>query len=87
MRTRAERRHNDWTKAIRKRNILKDMMWHDGEELYDNLHQYSKNKVHCSCFYCSNVGGQQQAVSNDPSHAVQTAQQAPAPQDDSQLPF
>lgn len=41
----------------------------------------------CSCFYCSNVGGQQQAVSNDPSHAVQTAQQAPAPQDDSQLPF
>jgi hypothetical protein len=44
----------------------------------------------CSCFYCSNVGGQQQTqqpVNNDPSHAVQTAHQAPAPQDDSQLPF
>ena len=40
-----------------------------------------------NCFYCSNVGGQQQAVNNDPSHAVQTAQQAPAPQEDSQLPF
>jgi hypothetical protein len=39
-----------------------------------------------NCFYCSNVGGQQQTVNNDPSHAVQTAQQAPAPQDDS-LPF
>ena len=21
--------------------------------MYDNLHQYSKNKVHCSCPYCS----------------------------------
>ena len=44
----------------------------------------------CQCFYCSNVGGQQQThpyVNNDPSHAVQTAQQAPAPQDDSSLPF
>ena len=41
----------------------------------------------CQCFYCSNVGGQQQTVNNDPSHAVPTAQQAPAPQDDSSLPF
>lgn len=40
----------------------------------------------CSCFYCSNVGGQQQTVNNDPSHAVQSAQQAPPPQDDN-LPF
>ena len=45
----------------------------------------------CQCFYCSNVGGQQQAqtqqpVNNDPSHAVQSAQQAPPPQDDN-LPF
>jgi hypothetical protein len=37
----------------------------------------------CSCFYCSNVGGQQQAQS--PAQAPQ--QSASAPQDDSQLPF
>lgn len=54
-RTRAERRHNDWKKAIRKRKIahevyysLSDDMW----EWYDNLHQYSKNKIHCSCCLC-----------------------------------
>jgi len=43
----------------------------------------------CQCFYCSNVGGQQtqQSVNNDPSHAIPTTQQAPAPQDDSSLPF
>lgn len=40
----------------------------------------------CQCFYCANVGGQQ-TVNNDPSHAVQTAQQAPAPLGDSSLPF
>ena len=42
----------------------------------------------CQCFYCSNVGGHQtqQSVNNDPSHAVQSAQQAPPPQDDN-LPF
>ena len=41
----------------------------------------------CQCFYCSNVGGQQQTVNNAPSHAVPTAQQAPAPLDDPSLPF
>ena len=45
----------------------------------------------CQCFYCSNVGGQQQVqtqqpVNNATSHSVQTAQQAPASQDDT-LPF
>lgn len=41
----------------------------------------------CSCFYCSNVGGQQQTQ----SHAQAPQQQASAPQqgngDDSDLPF
>ena len=37
----------------------------------------------CSCFYCSNVGGQQQAQS--PAQAPQ--QPASAPQDDNSLPF
>jgi len=45
MRETAERRHNDWTKAIRKRNLYPDY--------YDNLHQYSKNKIHCSCPMCA----------------------------------
>lgn len=51
MRNRAEKRHNDWKKAIRKRRIVKEVYcWNN--ELYDNLHQYSKNKVHCSCPFC-----------------------------------
>ena len=44
------RRHSDITKALRKRNIcLKNY----GFEYYENLHQYSKNKIHCSCPSCS----------------------------------
>ena len=48
MRTRAERRHEDWTKAIRKKKIINNY----GFDYYDNLHQYSKNKIHCSCGLC-----------------------------------
>ena len=51
MRTNAERRKNDFNKAIRKKNIVEH---NHGFSLYDNLHQYSKNKVHCSCPLCSN---------------------------------
>ena len=40
-----------------------------------------------TCFYCSNVGGQQQTVNNDQSHTVQSSRQVPAPQDDNPLPF
>ena len=50
MRTHAEKRHNDWKKAIRKRKITRSWGWQD---YYDNLHQYSKNKIHCSCGMCS----------------------------------
>lgn len=50
MRTHAEKRHNDWRKAIRKRNIIRQY----GFDYYDNLHQYSKNKIHCSCPMCRN---------------------------------
>lgn len=56
MRTRAERRHNSWSKARRKRKIAKEVYWsfHDDNwEYYDNLHQYSKNKIHCSCPMCA----------------------------------
>ena len=49
-RTSAERRHNNVKKALRKRNICRNFY---GWEYYDNLHQYSKNKIHCSCSICS----------------------------------
>lgn len=48
MRTVAEKRHNDWKKAIRKKKIINAYGW----DYYDNLHQYSKNKIHCSCPFC-----------------------------------
>ena len=54
MRTRAERRHNDVRKALRKRKIVKEVYYSfTNSEWYDNLHQYSKNKIHCSCPMCS----------------------------------
>lgn len=55
MHTTAEKRHNDWKKAIRKRQIDRDTQGssHHKQDMYDNLHQYSKNKVHCSCSMCS----------------------------------
>lgn len=50
MRSAAEKRHNDWKKAIRKQKIIQQY----GFDYYDNLHQYSKNKIHCSCPLCAN---------------------------------
>ncbi len=49
MRNKAEKRHNDWKKAMRKKKIINTY----GQDYYDNLHQYSKNKIHCSCPMCS----------------------------------
>ena len=46
-------------KALRKRRIAKEIYhnWSnsfgDEWEYYNNLHQYSKNKIHCSCPYCN----------------------------------
>ena len=72
MRTRAERRHNDLIKALRKRsitrnvyhinkadeenpyqtfNIIRRVRGDDKYGYYGNLHQYSKNKIHCSDGY------------------------------------
>ena len=41
-------------KALRKRRIAEEI-YYNGKEYpyYDNLHQYSKNKIHCSCPMCS----------------------------------
>lgn len=50
MKTRAERRKDDFKKAIRKKGIAEH---NHGTTWYDNLHQYSKNKIHCSCPLCA----------------------------------
>ena len=66
-RKRAWRRYKNYTKAKRKRDIDLAVSWYpsfwpgfsDGEYIfpkrgmYKNLHQYSKNKIHCSCPWCS----------------------------------
>lgn len=49
----AKKRHNDVTKAIRKRNIAHSYSLFAFTGWYDNLHQYSKNKIHCSCPMCA----------------------------------
>ncbi len=53
LRTRAERRHNDWTKAKRKKSISDAYSCFGVYPWFDNLHQYSKHKIHCSCAMCS----------------------------------
>ncbi len=45
----AKKRKMDITKALRKKNISKHNY---GFDWYSNLHQYSKNKIHCSCGMC-----------------------------------
>lgn len=42
-----------YLKAKRKKRISK-FFWYgrDFVDYYDNLHQYSKNKIHCSCPLC-----------------------------------
>lgn len=50
MKTRAERRKTNFRKALRKKNICEHIY---GWGYYDNLNQYSKNKIHCSCPMCT----------------------------------
>jgi hypothetical protein len=53
-RTRAENRFNSRRKALRRRRITQEVYgMKEDNPYYDNLHQYSKNKVHCSCPWCS----------------------------------
>lgn len=44
-------------KALRKRRLADRIYrcWHEDDDwhYYNNLHQYSKNKIHCSCPMCS----------------------------------
>ena len=42
-----------FTKACRKKKIDSALTpYIENWSLYDNLHQYSKNKIHCSCPLC-----------------------------------
>ena len=40
-------------KALRKRRIAREIYSYCEHDYYDNLHQFSKNKIHCSCPMCS----------------------------------
>ena len=40
-------------KALRKRRLARELYHWGTFDYYDNLHQYSKNKIHCSCPICS----------------------------------
>ena len=51
--SRAYNRDVSKRKAIRKRRIARYGRWGREHDYYDNLHQYSKNKIHCSCPCCS----------------------------------
>ena len=55
-RTRAWRRHKNYIKAKRKQRIDREVSYYFynwfGHGYYNNLHEYSKNKIHCSCPMC-----------------------------------
>lgn len=55
-------------KAMRKRRIARYGWWGRNHDYYDNLHQYSKNKIHCSCPCCNsktrNKGARRQMRGN-----------------------
>ena len=40
-------------KAIRKKRLAETHSWNRDFPWYNNLHEYSKNKIHCSCPMCS----------------------------------
>ena len=44
-----------WRHAIRKRRIAREVYPYNdfGWDYYQHLHQFSKNKIHCSCPMCS----------------------------------
>lgn len=57
-RSRRERRKRDFKKAKRKEKITREVyhsmpLDEEGWHWYNSLHQFSKNKIHCSCPMCS----------------------------------
>ena len=50
---RAYNRAKSWTKALRKYYIDRAVSPKSLPPMYNNLHQYANNKIHCSCPMCS----------------------------------
>lgn len=50
---RAYDRTKSWSKALRKYHIDQAISPKNLPPLYNNLHQYADNKIHCSCPMCS----------------------------------
>ena len=50
---RGERRKINFSHAVRKKKIDSQYPYNVNHPYYDNLHQYSKNKIHCSCPLCN----------------------------------
>ena len=50
----AYNRAKDWTKAMHKYHIDRNKKTADSHfyPIYNNLHQYMKNKIHCDCWMC-----------------------------------
>ena len=71
MRSSAYNRQMTWRKAKRKARLDKEL--NPGRKpLYDNLHQYSKNSIHCSCPDC------QEKTQNKGNRRVKTGNYNPA---------
>ena len=49
---RGERRKINFLHAVRKKKMDRQYPLGDKYPMYNNLHQYSKNKSHCSCPDC-----------------------------------
>ena len=45
-------RRMSYLKALRKQRIDRERSGQRWPLYYNNLHQYSKNKIHCSCWMC-----------------------------------
>jgi len=50
---RAYNRAKSWSKALRKYHIDRNTPAGKWWPMYNNLHQYADNKIHCSCPMCS----------------------------------
>ena len=71
--SRAYNRDVSKRKALRKRRITQEVYWGGKDHpYYDNLHQFSKNKIHCSCPMCSvkskNKGKRREKAWNYPTY-------------------